>query len=190
MPDPTPGRHVPARTSPAGALARSALAPTRDPSEALALLRRQFASEVERLEASEHYAGFLDAVQSVVVSLGLPTTEAQVLAVCLAMLDNDVTAEDAGVLARVLRDDGQFSRDTTRFGAAMVPADWIEAFRRLPKKGGRYSADECRRFVRLGYPRAAFPRVDATPGIDAPFGFAPSLALPDADAGTLPDSPR
>lgn len=169
--------HLPAR--------RTAAPASASPADALALVRRQFSAEVAALEASPAYDAYLDAVQSVVVVLGLPATEAQVLAVCLALHDNDVPADDAAVLARVLRDDLQFGRDTVRYGAPMIPADWIAAWRKLPQKGARYSADDCRRFVRLGYPRPAFVVLDATPNAERPFGYVPTLA---DDAPALPTS--
>lgn len=168
MPDHLPARsgsHLPAQGGPDAAL-----------------VRRTFPAQVAAMEASPHYAAHLDAVQSVVVVLGLPTTEAQVLAICLALHENGVTPQQAAVLARVLRDDPEFNRGTVRFGAPMVPGDWIGAWLRLPRPGARYTPDDVAAFLRLGYPRQAFVRCDGTEGATHPFCYAPTVAPTTEDA--------
>ena len=153
--------------------------PGRQPEQAL-VLRERFASQLDRLQASPVYPALLDAVQDVAAITTLPMSNGEVLAICLRLHANGCTARQAHLISRVLMDDAEFVRGIKRFNTQMMPSDWVEVLRRLPKAGERYSADEVAEFRRLGFPPQAFATM-GTENPAKPFGYVPPT---DSDEGT------
>lgn len=116
----------------------------------------RWAGEIAKVEASEHYDGYLDAIEDLALGIGATISKGQALVIALRLAKNGATAEEARLIAEILTDDAEYVRGIVRYNAPVVAADWIAVLRRLPRPGRRYGLAEIESFAVLGFERECF----------------------------------